>query len=198
MQKTMLLSTTTTTTWFLLILITFKTTHWTFLLMLDIPYLNFFLAHSIVSLDFKINGKWEKNSRKCGNYKWPKILKRFNLDFKKFYWKSSMKNIRAQKVPWKTKYFEKSQNTMNTKRNICLPKNTWEFLPHFSILDFSFSNKLKNFPTNICWSKKIVMFKASSQFLEHQSSTICLLFGEWKKKHIKKECTNFLKKINFK
>jgi len=25
--------------------------------MLDIPYLNFFLAHSIVSLDFKINGK---------------------------------------------------------------------------------------------------------------------------------------------
>lgn len=127
----MLLSTTTTTTWFLLILITFKTTHWTFLLMLDIPYLNFFLAHSIVSLDFKINGKWEKNSRKCGNYKWPKILKRFNLDFKKFYWKSSLKYIRAQKVQWKTKYFEKKIKTpWILKRNICLPKTTYESFCH--------------------------------------------------------------------
>jgi hypothetical protein len=53
--------------------------------MLDIPYLNFFLAHSIVSLDFKINGSERKLVGKCGNYKWPKILKRFNLDFKKFY-----------------------------------------------------------------------------------------------------------------
>ena len=132
----MLLSTTTTTTWFLLILITFKTTHWTFLLMLDIPYLNFFLAHSIVSLDFKINGKWEKNSRKCGNYKWPKILKRFNLDFKKFYWKSSLKNISAQTVQWKTKYFEKkTQNTMNTKKkHLFAQKYIWEFLPHLSFL----------------------------------------------------------------
>jgi hypothetical protein len=127
----MLLSTTTTTTWFLLILITFKTTHWTFLLMLHIPYLNFFLAHSIVSLDFKINGKWEKNSRKCGNYKWPKILKRFNLDYKKFYWKSSLKYIRAQKVQWKTKYFEKKIKTpWILKRNICLPKNTYESFCH--------------------------------------------------------------------
>lgn len=131
----MLLSTTTTNTWFLLILITFKTTHWTFLLMLHIPYLNFFLAHSIVSLDFKINGKWEKNSRKCGNYKWPKILKRFNLDFKKFYWKSSLKYIRAQKVQWKTKYFEKNQNTMNTKKkHLFAQKYIWEFLPHLSFL----------------------------------------------------------------
>ena len=183
----MLLSTTTTTTWFLLILITFKTTHWTFLLMLDIPYLNFFLAHSIVSLDFKINGKWEKNSRKCGNYKWPKILKRFNLDFKKFYWKSSMKKYQSSKSAMKNQIFWKNQNTMNTKKkHLFAQKYIWEFLPHFSILDFSFSSKLKNFPTNICWSKKIVMFKASSQFLEHQSSTICLLFGEWKKTHKKR------------
>ena len=108
MQKTMLLSTTTTTTWFLLILITFKTTHWTFLLMLDIPYLNFFLAHSIVSLDFKINGKWEKNSKKCGNYKWPKILKRFNLDFKKFYWKSPMKKYQSSKSAMKNQIFWKN------------------------------------------------------------------------------------------
>ena len=138
----MLLSTTTTTTWFLLILITFKTTHWTFLLMLDIPYLNFFLAHSIVSLDFKINGKWEKNSRKCGNYKWPKILKRFNLDFKKFYWKSSLKYIRAQKVQWKTKYFEKIKTPWILKRNICLPKNTYESFCH--ILTFLISHFLVN------------------------------------------------------
>ena len=45
---------------------------------------------------------------KCGNYKWPKILKWFNQDYKKLYWKSSMKNIRAQKVQWKAKYFEKN------------------------------------------------------------------------------------------
>ena len=142
MQKTMLLSTTTTTTWFLLILITFKTTHWTFLLMLDIPYLNFFLAHSIVSLDFKINGKWEKNSRKCGNYRWPKILKRFNLDFKKFYWKSSMKKYQSSKSAMKTKYFEKIKTPWILKRNICLPKNTYKSFCH--ILAFLISHFLVN------------------------------------------------------
>ena len=137
---------------------------------------------------------------KCGNYKWPKILKWFNQDYKKLYWKSSMKNIRAQKVQWKAKYFENNQNTMNTKKkHLFAQKYIWEFLPHYIVLDFSFSSKQKNLPNKyLLKQKKVVMFKASSQFLEHQSSTICLLFGEWKKKHIKKECTNFLKKINFK
>ena len=48
----------------------------------------------------------------------------------------------------------------------------------FIILDFSFSSKKKPSQQIFVEAKKIVMFKASSQFLEHQSSTICLLFGE--------------------
>lgn len=167
MQKTMLLSTTTTTTWFLLILITFKTTHWTFLLMLDIPYLNFFLAHSIVSLDFKINGKWEKKVEKCGNYKWPKILKRFNLDFKKYILKIIDEKYQSSKSAMKNQIFwRKIKTPWILKRNICLPKNTYESFCH--ILSFLISHFLvnkKNLPNKyLLKQKKLLCLKHHHNF----------------------------------
>jgi hypothetical protein len=124
--------------------------------MLDIPSLNFFLPHSIVWLNFKINGKWEENNEKkvAITYAGLKIPKRINLDFKKMLARKALKNIRAQKVQWKPNILKQIKTPWIVK-NIYLPKNTYErFLSHFSFLISHFLVNKKTFPTNICWSKK--------------------------------------------
>jgi len=46
-----------------------------------------------------------KIAEKCGNYKWPKILKRFNLDFKKILLKIIIEKYQSSKSAMKNQIF---------------------------------------------------------------------------------------------